>query len=304
MGQTLSFMGAFIDARHHLEQTIKLCAANPETISAYRRFGIDDQVMALSFLSFTLLILGYPEQSAATTGQAVSRARAMGLPYTTANALAHGALLGILGCDRGAATALADELLAHSVEHGLRWPQQRARFSQGALLAQSGDPEQGIEIMRRAIAADEAISARNRHTLYLGHLASAQASVGQPEVALNLLDEAIQAVEIMNERFFEAELHRLRGETLLTLGKGPEAEIALRRALTIADRQQARWWELRAATSLAKHWKNERKFTEAYGVLYPVYSWFSEGFGMADLNYAKALLDQLADQSGGAKLSA
>src|SRR5262249_31818568 len=170
MGQTQSYMGAFVEARHHLERTITLCAANPETISAYRRFGIDDQVMALSFLSFTLLILGYPEQSVTATGQAVSRARAMGLPYTTANALAHGAFLGILGCNPKAAAALADELLAHSVEHGLRWPEQRARFSQGALLAQSNDPEQGIEIMRQAIAADEAIAARNRRTLYLGHL--------------------------------------------------------------------------------------------------------------------------------------
>jgi len=301
MGQTLSLMGAFVEARHHLERTITLCAANPETISAYRRFGIDDQVMAQSFLSFTLLVLGYPEQCATATGQAVSRARAMGLPYTTANALAHGSLLGILGCDPKAAAALADELLAHSVEHGLRWPEQRARFSQGALLAQSGDPEQGIEIIRQAIAADEAISARNRRTLYLGHLASAQASVGQPKVALDLLDEAIQAVEIMNERFFEAELHRLRGEVLLTLGRTPEAEIALRRALTIADQQQARWWELRAATSLAKHWQNEHKFTEAYGVLHPVYSWFSEGFSMPDLRYAKALLDELANPSGAAK---
>src|SRR5262249_22637873 len=145
------------------------------------------------------------------------------------------------------------------------------------------------ELMRQAIAADEAISARNRRTLYLGHLASAQASIGQPQMGLDLLDEAIQAVETMNERFFEAELHRLRGEILLALGKGPEAEIALRRALTIADQQQARWWVLRAATSLAKHWQNEHKFTEAYGVLHPVYSWFSEGFGMADLNVAKVL---------------
>jgi len=301
MGQTLSFMGAFVDARHHLERTITLCAANPETISEYRRFGTDDQVMALGFLSVTLLLLGYPEQCAAATEKAVSRARAMGLPYTTANALAHAALLGTIGCDREAAAALADELLTHSLEHELRWPQDRARFSQGALLAQSGDPQQGIELMRQAIAADKENSSRNRHTLYLGHLASAQASYGRPEVGLDLLDEAIQAVEVMNERFFETELHRLRGEILLTLGKRPEAEIALRRALAIAEVQQARWWQLRAATSLAKHWQNEHKFTEAYGVLHPVYSWFSEGSGMADLQSARALLGELANQSGAAK---
>src|SRR5215468_9545117 len=91
MGQTLSVMGALVDARHHLEQTIILCTANPETITAYRRFGVDDQVMALGFLAFTLLLLGYPEQCTNLSRQAVSRARAMGMPYTTANALAHAA---------------------------------------------------------------------------------------------------------------------------------------------------------------------------------------------------------------------
>ena len=297
MGQTLSFMGAFVDARRHLEQTIALCAANPHTITDYRRFGTDDQVMALVFLASALLLLGYPEQCSAATGQALSRARAMGLPYTTANALSHVALLGTVGCDRDVAVAHADELLALSVEHGFTWPEHRARFFKGALLAQSGEPQQGIELMRKAIAADEAHSARNRRTLYLGHLAAAQASVGQPEIGFDLLNEAIQAAETTNERFFEAELHRLRGETLLTLGKKAEAEIALNRALAIAAQQQARWWELRAATSLAKHWQSERRFADAHAILQPVYGWFSEGFGMPDLDNAKELLDALAKQS-------
>ena len=294
MGQTLSFMGAFVDARLHLERTISLCAANPQAITAYRKFGSDDQVMALSFLASALLLLGYPEQCAAAVTQALSRARVMGLPYTTANALSHVAFIGTIGGDPAAAAALADELLALSIEHRLTWPEHRARFFQGALLAQSGDPQQGIELMRKAIEADEANSAHNRRTLYLGHLASAQASVGQQEIGLDLLKIAIEAAETTNERFFEAELHRLRGEILLSLGNGADAEIALRRALAIAAHQQARWWELRAATSLAKHWQIERKFADAYVVLQPVYSWFSEGFGMPDLVCAKSLLDELA----------
>jgi class 3 adenylate cyclase/predicted ATPase len=303
MGQTLSFMGAFVDARRHLERTIALCAANPQTITDYRRFGTDDQVMALVFLASALLLLGYPEQSAAATGQALSRARAMGLPYTTANALSHVALLGTIGCDRDVAAAHADELLALSVEHGFTWPEHRARFFQGALLAQSGEPQQGIELMRKAIAADEVNSARNRRTLYLGHLAAAQASVGQPEIGLDLLHEAIQTAETTNERFFEAELHRLRGETLLALGNKAEAEIALNRALAIAAQQQARWWELRAATSLARHWQREGRFADAHAVLQPVCGWFSEGFGMPDLDNAKAFVETLAEQSGVAEPS-
>jgi class 3 adenylate cyclase/predicted ATPase len=298
MGQTLHFMGALVDARVHLERTLDLCAANQEAIAAYRRFGTDDQSNALSFLAPTLLLLGYPEQCVAAAGQAVSRAQATGHAYSTALALSHVAFLGTVGCDPERAAAYADEAIALSVEHGLTSPDHRARFFRGALLAQNGDPQRGIELMRNAIAAAEGNAERNRRTLYLCHLASAHASLGQPEVSLDLLDEAIQTAEITSERFFEAELYRLRGEMLLTLGKKGEAEAGLQRALTIAQQQQARWWELRAATSLAKHWHEEGRYVEACSLLQPVYGWFVEGFDTTDLKDAKALLDELRDLSG------
>jgi predicted ATPase len=188
--------------------------------------------------------------------------------------------------------------MAHSIEHSLADYEQRARFIQGALLAQSGDPQHGIELMHSAIAAIECTNSVNRRTLYLGHSAAAHASLGQPEVGLDLLDEAIQTAEMTNERFFEAELYRLRGEMLLMLGKKGEAEVGLLQALTIARQQQARWWELRAAASLAKHWRDERKYIEAYSLLEPVYRWFVEGIDTPDLKDAKALLDELRDLLG------
>jgi predicted ATPase len=131
--------------------------------------------------------------------------------------------------------------------------------------------------------------------MYLGHVASARARLGQPEIGLDLLDEAIKTAELTNERFFEAELYRLRGNILLTLGKRGEAEAGLQQALTIARQQQARWWELRAATNLAKHWHDEGKYFEAYSLLQPVYGWFVEGFDTASLKDAKALLDKLRE---------
>jgi class 3 adenylate cyclase/tetratricopeptide (TPR) repeat protein len=298
MGQTLAFMGAFVDARLHLERTLALCTANQETIATYRKFGTDDQVMALSYFASTLLLLGYPEQSASATGQAVSRARAMGLAYTTALALNHVALLGTFGCDPRQAAAQADEAIALSVEHRLKGPEHRARFFQGVLLAQSGEPQRGLDLMRKAVAAAESNSARNLRTLYLGHVASAHASLGRPEVGLNVLDEALHTAEIANERFFEAELYRLRGDMLLKLGRRDEAVTGLRGALSIAQRQKARWWELRAASSLAKHWRDEGKYVDAYSLLQPVYSRFGEGFDMPDLKDAKVLLDTLKDLSG------
>jgi predicted ATPase len=152
--------------------------------------------------------------------------------------------------------------------------------------------------MRNAIAAIERTTNLNRRTLYLGHYAAAHASLGQPDVGLDLLEEAVQTAEKTNERFFEAELYRLRGEMLVTLGRRGEAEAGLRQALTIAQQQQARWWELRAATSLAKHWHEEGRYVEACSLLQPVYGWFVEGFNTTDLKNAKALLDELRDPSG------
>jgi class 3 adenylate cyclase/predicted ATPase len=295
MGQTLNLMGAFVDARLHLERTLTLYAANAETMAAYRRFGIDDQVGALLPLASTLLLLGYPAQSSTAAERAVSRARAMGLAFTTAFALSHVALLGTLGGDPQWAAAHADEAIAHSVKHGLADPQHWARFTQGALLAQSGDAQRGIELMRNAMTAAGSNDARNRRTLYLGHVAAAHASLGKPEVGVDFLDEAIQTVETTNERMFEAELHRLRGTMLSTLGERGEAEAELQRALAIAQQQQARWWELRAASSLARHWRDEGRYLEAHSILQPVYGWFVEGFDTMDLTGAKALLDELRD---------
>jgi predicted ATPase/class 3 adenylate cyclase len=294
MGQTLHFMGALVDARVHLERTLAICVANQETMATYRRFGTDDQVIGLSFLAVTVFLLGYPDQSAVIAEQAISRSRAMGHAFTTAVALCYMAVLGTLGGDPRLALANAEEAMAISAENEFASSDHRARFFQGALLAQGGDPQLGIELMRNAMAAAEDNSERNRRTAYLCHAASAHASLSQTDISLGLLDEAVQIAETTSERFFEAELYRQRGTILLSLGRKTEAETQLRRALTIAQQQQARWWELRAATSLAEHLRDEDKCGEARSVLEPIFNWFVEGFDTPDLKQAKALLGQLS----------
>ena len=298
MGQILWMMGAFTDSRVHLERTLELCAANRETITSYRRFGADDEVSALSALSRTLLLLGYPQQAAAAVGRALARARSLGLAFTTALALDAEALLGALGADPKHALVCADEAVAHSIEHSFAEYEQRARVIQGALSAQSGNPRRGIEIMRGAMAAMEHTDSLSRRTLYLGHCAQAHARLGEAELALGLLEEARQIADKTNEGFFEAELYRLRGVILQTLGRKGEAEASLRRAMTIAQQQQARWWELRAATSLAEHWREEGKYLDAHSVLQPVYGWFAEDFDTSALQEAKALLGELSQLAG------
>ena len=292
-GQTLYLMGNLVEARVHLERTLAICSANQKTIATYRRFGTDDQVGALTHLGSTLLLLGYPQQSDLSVAKAVSRARELALALTTALSFSNVALLGALGGDPNRAAAFAEEAIAHCAKHGLSDPEHWARFTQGALLAQGGDPRQGIAIMRDAVAAADNNADWNRRTLYLGHIASAHTSLGEPAVALDLLNEAVRLVEIRNEGFFAAELYRLKGHNLFMLNKRREGEAALQRALSIARQQQARWWELRAATSLAQHWTREGKYTDALNLLQPVYDWFVEGLDTAPLKAAKALLKDL-----------
>jgi tetratricopeptide (TPR) repeat protein len=293
MGQTLWMMGAFVDARLHLERALELCVANQNTVKSYRRFGADDEVTALSTLSRTLWILGYPEQAADAARLSLARARSLGLAFTIAFALDGEALLGALGSDLQRATAHANEALAHSIAHSLPDFEQRARFIQGTLLARGGDPQRGLELIRSALAAIERTD-KSRSTLYFSHSAAAHAKLGQHQAALNMLTDALQTAEATNERFFEAELYRLRSEILFSLGKRSEAESDLQTALKVARHQQARLWELRTATSLARHWRDEGKSSDAYALLQPIYDWFAEGFGTTDLKDAKALLDTLS----------
>ncbi|MBV9530494.1 MAG: tetratricopeptide repeat protein [Bradyrhizobium sp.] len=203
------------------------------------------------------------------------------------------AVLGTVGGDPRRALALADEAIALSVENEFASPERSAHFFRGSLIAHAGDLKAGIDLMQSAFAAADSNSERNRRTLYLCHIAAAYANLGQPEVGLELLDEAVQLAEATNERFFEAELYRLRGKIQLSLGKKGEAEAELKRALTIARQQEARWWELRAATTLARHWRDEGRCFEAISLLQPIYSWFVKGFDTPDLKDAKTLLDQL-----------
>ena len=174
--------------------------------------------MALSFLAMTLLLLGYPDQSDAAIQQALTRARGLRLAFTTSWALSHAALLGVLGWKPRNAAAHAEEAIAHSVEHGLVGHERRARFFHGALLAQNDDPHRGVALMGDSLSVTKS-TARNRRTLFLGQLASAHARLGRPEVAFDMLEEAIQTAEATHERFFEAELCRLQGMVLMHIGQ-------------------------------------------------------------------------------------
>ncbi len=125
-------------------------------------------------------------------------------------------------------------------------------------------------------------------------LASTYAAVGGVAEGMKLIDDALIQVDETGERWQEAEVHRMRGEVLMIEDNPGEAEASFRRALEVARGQRARLWELRAARSLARLWRDQRRRVEARDLLAPVYNWFTEGFDTPVLKDAKALLDELA----------
>jgi predicted ATPase len=129
---------------------------------------------------------------------------------------------------------------------------------------------------------------------FLTTLAELYGMAGQPDEGLKRLAEAAEMIERTQERWPEAETHRLRGALLLSMNDHAAAEQSYHQALAVARHQNAKLWELRAATSLARLWRDQGKSTEAHDLLAPVYGWFTEGFKTPVLQEAKALLDELA----------
>jgi predicted ATPase len=163
-------------------------------------------------------------------------------------------------------------------------------------VANDGATEAGIAQLRSGLAAKQAMGVQLHTPGFLGLLAGLYIGIKSSGEALKLLDEALALVDRLDERWFEAELHRLKGEALLGCSpeRAAEAEACYHQALAVARDQGARLWELRAATSLARLWRDQGKRAEARVLLAPVYGWFTEGFDTADLKDTKALLDELA----------
>jgi predicted ATPase len=166
----------------------------------------------------------------------------------------------------------------------------------GVALATQGQSAEGIAQISQGFATLVAAGAKVYQTYYLALLAEAYGRAGSCEEGLRVLADALAAVDDTEECWWEAELHRLRGELLLrhTRGQSKEAEVCFQEALGVACRQQAKSLELRAAMSLARLWQQQGKRTKAYELLAPVYDWFTEGFDTVDLQEARVLVEALA----------
>ena len=172
---------------------------------------------------------------------------------------------------------------------------------QGSLLIRNGDFDTGLRLLRTSLVQSPEASFQPRFTWFLGQLAEGLGRAGQIAQGLDAIDEGLARSERTEERWVIAELLRIKGELLLLLGGSGAAAAAedhYQQALGWARRQGALSWELRAATSLAKLWRDQNRSTEAIALLAPIYNRFTEGFDTADLKAAKALIDGFYNSKG------
>src|SRR5262249_36071769 len=185
--------------------------------------------------------------------------------------------------------------IALATEQGFAELAAHGRSLHGWALAAQGHGQEGLAQLHQGLTALEGAGAGQQRSLFLALLAEAYGQDGQAAEGLRTLAEAFADVHATGARFYEAELHRLKGEFLLSLAisNAPQAEACFPQALTVPRHQQAKSLELRAATSLARLWQRQEKRDAARQLLAEVYGWFTEGFDTADLQEVKALLAEL-----------
>ena len=291
-GRNLMPAGEFVRSRSHLEAALALYDPNSHR-SLVHQAGVDLQVSSQAILGITLFCLGFPGQALTQSNTAIAGARRLAHPPSLGAAWHMGfVLLSLIG-DDAVLGEWAGQLLAFATEQS--FPQWRAvgTMYRGWAKVKNGDAADGISLLRTGSAAYRATGAELWMPRYIALLAEACEIAGHAEEALTLFDDALQTVEQTGERWLAAELNRHKGQLLRRQGHAKAAEKLYREALRIAEQQEAKLWELRAAVSLARLRRDQDRRAEARDLLAPVYGWFTEGFDTPDLKDAKALLEKL-----------
>jgi class 3 adenylate cyclase/predicted ATPase len=295
MGISLMCTGNVAQARTHLDSAITRYDP-PEHRPLAVRFGHDSRVAVLSYRSWTLWMLGYPDAALADAEHALKDAREIGQAATLAYALTHVSFLHMLCGDYALAAAQSQQLFALAEDKGAWFWRPHGMMQQGCVHALTGHPSEAVQMLTAGITAYRSTGSNAWFPWFLSHLSRAYAELGQSDDAWRCIDEATAAVETTDERWCEAEIYLMASEIAL-LPSEPDhakAEGYLSRALAVAREQRTKSWELRAALGIARLWRDQGKSQQAHELLAPVYGWFTEGLNTLDLKNAKALLDQLA----------
>jgi tetratricopeptide (TPR) repeat protein len=300
-GLALLFLGEFISARPYFEQALALY--DPAHRPSYSEvLAYDARVLLGIFSSWLLACLGHLDQALSERDTALREARRLRHAPTLAIALGAGGWTTgwTLGFEPGSLLKYADELLTLATEHGLGFDRMAALSCRGWSLAALGRAEEGIPLCTAGMAGWQAVGFILHRPWNLTLLGDACNMAGQWRAALAHLAQARQLAGETGVRWLQAEMLRLTGDVLLATGDRAGAEAGYREAIAIAQQQSAKLWELRAATGLARLWRDQGKPADALSLLAPVYGWFTEGFDTSVLQEAKALMDELcANQSSG-----
>jgi len=314
LGATSYWTGELLAAREHLEMALSLYDRERHRALAFRYAGTDAAVRCLSVAARTLWQLGYPDQALKRGNEALASAEALFHPQSLAWAATFVGVLRQYRRDARAAQEAAEGAIELSAERGFSDFLARATILRGWAMAEQGRNEEGIALIQEGLAASRATGAELWRPYSLCLLAEASMETGCFDDGLSALTEALAAADEHENRPYEAEMHRVKGELLLKqdqfdmrtsqtrlLGSTSfrlapntaEAQNCFQRAIEIARKQSARSLELRATMSLARLLAKQGRRDEARAMLADIYNWFTEGFDTADLRDAKALLDHL-----------
>ncbi|MCP3716467.1 adenylate/guanylate cyclase domain-containing protein [Paraburkholderia sp. CNPSo 3281] len=291
LGACLFLQGELDVAGAHLEQALSLY--DPERHQAHVfAHGVDPGSRALNFLALIRWFQGYPDQAHARSMEALALARKLAYGPTLAFTLAYVAELHQLRREAPLARERAEAALAVANEHGLPYWLAWGTILSGWARIEPGSLQEGIAQLRQGLHAEQSAGGEEHRSYFLGLLADCQGRAGDAEGGLRTLAQAMAIVDTTGERFYEAELHRLKG-TLLPAASSDEAQACFLKAIAVARAQGARSLALRAASSLARLWQRAGRADEARQVLSAILDTFTEGFDTADLREARTLLDTL-----------
>ena len=280
MGVSWFILGNSALACTHLERTIALYDPVQHHVLTYRYASLDPGIASLSIYAWALWMRGYPAQARVYLDKALSLAQHLAHPYTLARTLHYDTILGHLRRDATTVRAQADAAITMATAQRFPLGGASGPIMRGwAIAIQEHNPE-GLVQIRQGLAMYQSIGAALHRPHFLSMLAEAAGFLGQPEEGLATLEEALTLVEQTGERYYEAELHRQRGELLRLCApqshpaqgnrEPHDVEMCFEQALEIAHRQQAKSWELRAAMSLSRLWQQQGKQAEAQALLAPL----------------------------------
>ena len=295
MGHALLLTGEIAAAQAHYSQGLALYDPVKHRPFA-TRFGQDISVANMGFRSLALWLLGYPEKALADANRALKDAQEIGQAATLMFALNYTAKTQIHCGHFAVANSLLEQVIALADQKGAPYWKGFGMSEQACVLLATGDTSAAVNQLKLGMTTLCSTGATLFVPWLQSNLARAYGDLGELDDARRCIDEATTAMQTSNQRWCEAETNRIAGEIALLSPKrdAARAEAYFERALAVARQQQAKSWELRAAMSLARLWRDQGKVQQARELLAPVYGWFTEGFDTRDLKEAKALLEQLS----------